>query len=218
MAMDRNQLKYLAIAAMLLDHIAYKFVPAGIVHETMRFIGRLANPIMCYFIAEGYIHTRDIRKYILRLAVFALISWLPFDLFVYGEWPRANLGVIFTLLLGLLAITVYDAVRLNVAEKCAVIAGLCFLSRYGDWRYVNVILPLIFFMFREDVVKKWAAYYAFTLLIMTRSGFLVYNCGRLIFPLFLTCYNGEGGEKSVFQKWIFYVFYPVHLLILWQMR
>lgn len=216
MDMNRNQLKYLAIAAMLIDHIAYKFVPAGINHEVMRFIGRLTNPIMCYFIAEGYIHTRDLRKYFLRLAVFALISWLPFDLFVYGEWPRAKLGVIFTLMLGLLAICVWDKLRMNFAAKVAVIAGLCYLSRYGDWRYVNVILPLIFFMFREDALKKWTAYYVFTLLMMLRPSFHVYQVGQLVFPLLMTCYNGESGDKSAFHKWIFFVFYPVHLLILWQ--
>ena len=222
MQMNRNQLKYLAVAAMLIDHIAFNLLPNGTLREVMRFIGRLTNPIMAYFIAEGYIHTRSIKRYIQRLCVFTLISWMPFNLFVYGYWPCANLGVIFTLMLGLIAICVWDKSGMNVAEKMCVILLLCYLSRYGDWRYVNVILPLLFYIFRKDAPKKWLSYYVFMGLNMFRGalmgGLRMYQTGIYVFPLLMMCYNGESGSKSVFHKWFFFVFYPLHLLILWCMR
>ena len=227
-SLTRNQLKYLAVIAMLIDHCAFNFYaiipPGGILWEVMHFIGRLANPIMCYFISEGYIHTRNVRRYVLRLAVFALISWLPFNLFVYGEWPRANLGVMFTLMLGLTAIIVWDKVRANIGVKLVIIALLCYISRYGDWRYINVILPLMFFIYRYDEPKKWLMYYGVVMLNIVRqlqTGGLVhlYQTGLLLFPLIMIfSYSGEGGSRSSVHKWFFYVFYPMHMIILWLLR
>ena len=73
--LNRNELKYLAMAAMLIDHIAWAFVPLNSMPgQLMHFVGRLTGPTMAFFLAEGYIHTRDRKKYGLRLGLFALIS------------------------------------------------------------------------------------------------------------------------------------------------
>lgn len=86
--MNRNQLKYLAAAAMVIDHIAWAFVPtasaAGVV---MHFIGRLTAPVMAYFIAEGYCCTRNVKKYALRLGMFIPLSWAAFVYFEEGSLP-----------------------------------------------------------------------------------------------------------------------------------
>ena len=74
-----NTLKYIAILAMVIDHIAYAFVPSGTALSiVMHFIGRTTGPIMFFSAVEGYHHTSNIRKYILRLTIFAIISWFPF--------------------------------------------------------------------------------------------------------------------------------------------
>ena len=73
-----NQAKYIAIAAMVIDHIAFAFVPDGTALAiVMHIIGRLTGPIMFFSAVEGYHHTRDLNRYLLRLAAFAAISWFP---------------------------------------------------------------------------------------------------------------------------------------------
>ena len=117
--MNRNQLKYLVIAAMLIDHIAWAFVPtASILGQIMHFIGRLTAPTMAYFVSEGYHYTRSVKKYAFRLGIFAIISWIPFVYFEFGTLPiyyvnghlfiQPAIGVIYTLFLGLMAILLWD--------------------------------------------------------------------------------------------------------------
>ena len=87
-----NTLKYIAILAMLIDHVAWAFVPTySVLGQVMHIIGRTTAPIMCFFIAEVYYHTRNVKKYALRLFVFTLIIYIPF-LFpfvrnMYGGFP-----------------------------------------------------------------------------------------------------------------------------------
>lgn len=95
------QLKLLAMIAMTLDHIGCIFFPRL---PLLRMIGRLAMPILCFFIGEGLRHTRNPQKYLLRLVGFALISELPFDLAFYGRVNWASQNVYFTLALGLMAL------------------------------------------------------------------------------------------------------------------
>ena len=86
--LNRNQIKYIAIIAMIIDHIAWAFVPTtSVLGQVMHVIGRLTGPTMAFMIAEGYVHTRDVKKYAIRLGIFALISWPPFSLFENGVWP-----------------------------------------------------------------------------------------------------------------------------------
>ena len=87
MSLNRNQLKYLVTLAMLIDHIAWAFVPTlSLPGQLMHFIGRLTGPTMAFFLAEGYIHTRDVKRYALRLLLFSLLSWPPFSFFETGHW------------------------------------------------------------------------------------------------------------------------------------
>ena len=93
--LNRNQLKYLVIAAMLIDHIAWAFVPtASLLGQVMHIIGRLTGPTMAYMLAEGYRYTRSVKKYAMRLGIFAVISWLPFSYFESGG-IRPAFGVIY---------------------------------------------------------------------------------------------------------------------------
>ncbi|MBQ2317877.1 MAG: hypothetical protein II182_06510, partial [Lachnospiraceae bacterium] len=85
--LNRTQLKLLAVVAMVVDHTAWGFVdfmsPLG---QAMHIFGRLTLPIMCFFIAEGYRHTSDLRRYIERMASFAVISVVPFYVFFHEEY------------------------------------------------------------------------------------------------------------------------------------
>ena len=115
--LNRNQLKYLVIAAMLIDHIAWAFVPtASLLGQAMHIVGRLTGPTMAYMLAEGYHYTRNVKKYALRLGIFAVISWLPFSYFERG-CIRPAFGVIYTLFLSLLAIWFWDKGKCSVLWK-----------------------------------------------------------------------------------------------------
>jgi len=98
-------LKIIAMITMTCDHVSY-LIFGGF--SFLNYIGRIAFPIFAYQISEGYIHTSNLRKYFLRLLVFALISQIPFSLFLSMYSDNFYLNIFFTLLLGLLAITVYD--------------------------------------------------------------------------------------------------------------
>ena len=75
--LNRNQLKYIVIAAMFIDHIAWAFVPtASLLGQVMHFFGRLTGPTMAYFIAEGYRYTRNVKKYAVRLGIFTLLLYV----------------------------------------------------------------------------------------------------------------------------------------------
>ena len=127
-----NTLKLIAIAAMFIDHVAWAFVPTeSPLALVMHLIGRTTAPIMCFFVAEGYYHTHDLRRYMLRLGGFALLSYVPFLVFEAGGMPGVGnllqLNVLFTLLLGLCALWVEDHVE-NGLLRGAALVGLCILS------------------------------------------------------------------------------------------
>ena len=118
-----SALKTLAIFAMLVDHSAICFAPllrkslfffAGInfmPYVLLRGFGRIAFPIFCFLLAEGFRHTRSRLRYGLSLLIFALLSELPYDLFNAGAFGHPHQNVFFTLLLGFLGIWAIEALR-----------------------------------------------------------------------------------------------------------
>ena len=219
--LNRNQLKYLAALAMLVDHIAWAFVPTvSVLGELMHIIGRFTAPAMLFFLVEGYVHTGSIKRYAGRIALFALLSWVPCSLFEKGVWPYPYFGMLWTTLLALAALRVWDQSRISRAGKLAVIFGLCALSLLGDWSVYGVLLPLVFLEYRDREKEKWRVYlvacvcFAGTALLISGPG-QVFQFGALLAPLLLKRYNGERGSAAAFHKWFFYVFYPAHLLLLW---
>lgn len=230
-SLNRNQIKYIVIIAMLIDHIAWAFVPmTSVSGQVMHFIGRLTGPTMAYFVAEGYAHTRNVKKYALRLGFFAFISWGPYAMFEDGAFPLwitrdgvyfdPSFGVIYTLFLSLLAIWLWDKAKCGRWMKILGIVGLCFLSVFGDWPVLDILFALCFFIYRDNGKKKWTA---FSVIAGLEVGFcllaggmqMIFQIGVfLIPPMLIFCYNGEGGSKRPIHKWFFYVFYPAHLLVL----
>ena len=242
--LNRNQIKYIVVAAMLIDHIAWGFVDRSdpFLGGVMHFIGRLTGAAMAYFVGEGYQYTRSVPKYQLRLGIFALISWAPFVYFETGALPISLAGgevylnptqsVIFTLFLGLTAIRVWESPAWNKSAKVCVIVVICAVSCIGDWAFMNVLGALFVHVFRDDPKKKWTA---FTLTYFIPQTLMIiyttvrwgldglvsswFQLGVLLVPLMLRfLYNGEGGSKAAVHKWFFYVFYPAHLLVLGFLR
>lgn len=223
---NRNQLKYMVIVAMLLDHIAWAFVPqATILGQVLHFVGRLCGPVMAYFLAEGYIYTRNKTKYAIRLGVFGLLSWMPFSLFERGSFPTLSFGVIYTLFLGFIAIWIWDKAPVILEMKLAAELVLCILSLYGDWSVFDVLWPLFLFLYWEDEKKKWEVYGIIAIAATVAGLFAtpwwsgLFQLGIMaVVPLLKYGYNGEKGSSHPFHKWFFYVFYPLHLFCLYGIK
>lgn len=226
--LDATTIKMIAIIAMVIDHIAWKFVPMSSgLGQLMHAVGRLTGPIMCYFIAEGYRHTRSVRKYMERLFVFAAISVIPFSYFETGTLNIYSFGMIFTLALGLAAIAAYEQIS-NPFLKWLAIAGLCLASMFGDWPIFGIAMCLIFHIyhdqFRDQVIAMGIMIIIMMVLMISPYKLQEISLGEAMFsniyqlavmvPVFLLrLYNGErGGGK--YSGWFFYVFYPAHLVIL----
>ena len=230
--LDRTQLKIIAIAAMVCDHIAWGFVefmsPLG---QFMHIIGRFTLPIMCFFIAEGFCHTSSKKGYIMRMAFFSVVSMLPFYLF-FGELYEYRQNIIFDLLLGLLLLAVLEEQRLRLWKKILISAVLFLVSAViGGWVIMPMLYILVFYYVKG--FKKQACWFC-SLTVLLQVFLIVgmllnehfhfshyqwpwydklYLLGFML-PLFvLKNYNGQKG-KELGGRYFFYFFYPAHFLIL----
>ncbi len=231
-----NQIKWIAIFAMLIDHLAWAFVPTySALGQAMHIVGRITAPTMCFFIAEGYAHTRSVGRYALRLGIFALISQAPFTYFETGKLqlfsdrflatgdPSEAFSVIYTLFLSLLAVWAWDSIRSALLRFLAV-GGLCILALPGDWMFFDVLFSVVFWIYRDDrreQAKQFAVLAALTVATSCALALLagqpaytqLFQAGLFLCLPILLQYNGErGGSRN--SKWTFYIFYPAHLAVI----
>ena len=204
--LDSFQLKCIAIVSMALDHTGAVLYPSQI---WLRCLGRIAFPIFCFLIVEGFFHTHDVRRYMGRLGVFALISEIPYDLAFRGvPLEYAHQNVFFTLLIGIGMMVLLERNREWPVKAVILLLAmwLAVLVR-SDYNFRGVLLIFVFYIFHES---RWLA--------VTAGGFwnflyqgVIQKYGVLsVLPLAL--YNGERGRK---MKYFFYIFYPAHLLLLY---
>ena len=191
---------------MALDHTRAVLYPSQI---WLRCLGRIAFPIFCFLIVEGFFHTHDVRRYMGRLGVFALISEIPYDLAFRGvPLEYAHQNVFFTLLIGIGMMVLLERNREWPVKAVILLLAmwLAVLIR-SDYNFRGVLLIFVFYIFHES---RWLA--------VTAGGFwnflyqgVIQKYGVLsVLPLAL--YNGERGRK---MKYFFYIFYPAHLLLLY---
>ena len=139
-SLNRNQLKYIVIIAMVIDHIAWGFVSLdSIPGFIMHFIGRLTGPMMAFFLVEGYVYTSNKTRYAIRLFIFSLISWIPYNLFDYGKWPVFDFSVITTLFMGYMCIWMWDESDIPEWLKVFIIFLVCMLSVHSDWAFIDIL-------------------------------------------------------------------------------
>ena len=235
--LSRDEIKYIAAAAMLLNHIANIFMePRTFWFEVFRDVGYLTAPVMCYFLVEGYQFTRSRRKYGERLFIFAVLSQFPFCLALSGmfspdgEMTFCGMNMMFTLLLGFGILQAREKIR-DPFLRYAAIGALILCSAFSDWGVLAPIFVLLFAGAQDLPSAKGRAFAAAAVLFglfnflggigtMPFSVNLAFSLGNMAGPalaafLILFCYSGRRMERGrVFSKWFFYVFYPLHLLIL----
>ena len=207
-------LKIIGLITMFLDH--YQFMIGG--SEIFRIIGRVAFPIFAFTLSEGYVHTRNLKKYLLRIFCFAVGIQILFILFGYG----GIVNIFFTLFFGLVAIYILNLKKDLVKEpfmkviKVILIAGILYLAQVLqlDYGAYGILLIMIFNAFRNDKLKILMSFLALNMFnIFFPNVFQIIDTQifSLISLIFIFMYNGEKG-KSI--RYFFYLFYPVHFFIL----
>lgn len=211
-------LKIIALFSMFCDHFGRVLSKGEL--SFMNYIGRIAFPIFAFQISEGYAHTKDLKKYFIKLFTFALISQIPFNLFQYAFGYDFTFNIMFTLILGLSAITLWDKLPNKLLGALGVIIciflGNVFPVDYGYW---GVLLIFCFYLFRNN---KLLMSIIFFLLILARYGnniiysnfyypYLLLSLSTFLSIVPILMYNGKQGIKT---KYGLYIFYPLHLLIL----
>lgn len=217
--LDGTSLKLIAMISMVFDHVGDMFFPGAL---WMRMIGRLAMPLFSFCIAEGYAHTRNKQRYLLRMGIFALVSEIPFDLAFEGRVGLGHQNIMLTFFLSILALMLFDRIRgegkehaafktlLGILCVCAV-AVLALLLK-ADYTLFAVLAVFLFYVLRNrPALLHCGAGVGF--LALTRTVGYYRATGLSLIPLLL--YNGKRGRGL---KWLFYAFYPGHLLLLYLLK
>ena len=233
--LNRDAIKAIAMATMLLNHIANALLsPQSPWFEPLVNVGYFTAVTMCYFLAEGYGYTRNRKAYALRLLIFAVISQIPYQL-ALGIF---RLNMLFTLLVCLGTAHVAHEMATRSGERLgrnfAALLGLFFVSPFMDWGTMAPLftflfcgwrygkaglggrrsgLALVFFgeaviFFFQTMPEGWTVH---TVLHTAASTLGILAAGAVI----LLFYNGRRAEHGrTFWKWFFYLFYPAHLAVL----
>lgn len=216
---NANILKIVAVVTMFFDHATLAFIPEGTpLNWVVHFFGRLAAPLICYLIAEGFHYTSDKKAYTLRLFTFALISHFPYVLYFNLSWWQAT-SVMWSLTLGLIALTIANHEKMNLYAKGALILACCLAAYTANWNYIAVLWIVSFGVFRDQFDKKVVAYVAIGFFLYLLPGIqehgmaVSYRIGFLMAIVFFYLYNRQPGKRNSFIKWAFYWFYPAHLLL-----
>ncbi len=231
-----NILKLIAVILMLSDHIWATAMSFG---DWMTYIGRMAFPIFAFLIAEGFVHTSNFKKYAIRLLGFAVITEIPFNLFYSSRFFNPyHQNVLFTLLLGLLAIYVIDNLKKNHTAKniglsvlWLALISIAATIGFVDYGFLGMITVVMFYLLR-DFPFAWLCQLIAMVLInivffeglvvpveifghsfeIPTQGFAVFS----LIPIWL--YGGKKGRSHKALQYGFYAFYPVHMLILYLIK
>ena len=238
-----STLKLIALFTMLIDHSAATILETYLIRNnlfinlanfingseepsfyyilyiTMRLIGRIAFPIYCFLLVQGFMHTKNSKKYILRIFLFALISEVPFDMaFRHKIFDFTYQNVFFTLLLGLVTISILDWLskkNLNTKTNKYLMGLLYIIISFGgilaadllktDYSGLGVATILLIYFYRNKRVLS------ITLGLIPLIINSIFEITAILDILLVKFYNGKKGLKL---KYIFYFFYPVHLVVL----
>ncbi len=217
-----SALKLIAIICMLIDHIGAHIlsrIPAALqksmsigsysfsLYRLSRDVGRLAFPIFCFLIVEGFFHTRNRLKYGRNLLLFAFISELPWNYAHSGSLTHSSQNVFFTLFLGFLGMCVFEYLKEHPFFLTMGLLILLFLSvkLRADYDYRGYILLLLMYTLRENKPAQ----------AVIGSCWLAFEWKACFAFLPINMYNGKRGfVHGPFTKYFFYAFYPLHLLLL----
>lgn len=232
--LNATHLRIMALVFMLLDHLWATVVPGNF---WMTCVGRVAFPIFAFQAVEGYLHTKDYKRYCRRLLIFGLISEIPFNLMLTGSWIFPfHQNVMFTLLLGLMAIHQLDKRvqadtfkgKLACGAKFALILLLSAIS-FPDYGAMGVLNIVAFYLIRGSKLEKplqllllvaihWFGYEGMMIPLFGGAVEIPQQAFAILAFLPLWLYNGEKGKGGKALQYGSYLFYPLHMLALGLMQ
>ncbi len=220
-------LKTIALITMLIDHTAATLLvkmssavtPLAVIfgekitlYFILRMIGRTAFPLYSFLITEGYRHTRNRKKYALRLLCFAFVSELPWDLLHDGKmFSMLSQNVFFTLFMGLAAVYIYDKFIDDKKKMIFGLAAVFALSVVINSDYGIKGVGFILFMYALSENS----------LIQMLCGCCFFAVPQSVIPAFglIQMYSGKRGYiNGRFLQYMFYIIYPAHMLILYILK
>ena len=210
-------MKIIACASMLIDHI-------GTVMDICllsRYIGRIAFPIFAYLIAQGCLHTKSINRYLLRLALLAIISEPFFDV-AFWYWGSGvnfvrDTNIFYTLFLGAAGIAIYEKLKQKTRPWVAALAALPMLAVAwwfnSDYSYLGVLMIFMIYAF-DPQSRSGRSIALFAGLLLLYGNNPVHLAFAMVSVALVLLYNGKPGPNNAAIKWGFYFFYPAHLTAL----
>ena len=217
---NRNHLKIMAALSMIIDHVGCIFFPSFIV---LRFVGRLAFPIFAFFIAKGMLYTKNRKKYFLLILIFAIIS----QGIVFSFTGSVELNILFTFLFSIIMVYLIEKIKENknrVTYTCFFVFAnfvllMLYLLKLIDYGIFGVYVPVVFYFFKKlnlQIVLFSILNVFIALPTIIFNPCLLISYSQLFalasIPLFYL-YNGKKGKINL--KYFFYIFYPLHLAILY---
>ena len=244
--MDSHKIKIIAIIGMALFHLIdvfYAVLPMPIVY-IFGAAGGLTFPIMGYFVVEGYKHTSDIKKYLLRLFAFGLLA-APFHMLIYGFGVRFN--IMFSIMLCLITLLIYDRIKVKALFWIFVFPIILIASMVliFDWVFIGVIVVMLYYLIKNETLRRiippvvggliWFAIARFSYIGLSLFEYMGDYAGvQSILEMWsggvysiiaaqamiIGCIAAAillvyyNGERGKRMKWLFYAFYPIHLAVI----
>ena len=225
-----NALKVIAIVAMTVDHLAWVNIETYEQAETpllifLHCIGRLTAPMMIFFVAEGYYHTRNYSRYLRRLFILALVSHFAFCYFnMSGYNPFDNpmfnaTSIAWPLMWGLILLKVWDMEQLSRWMKVLITLLACLLTFSSDWSCAAPLAILMIGRSRGDFYKQmlWMmliiSLYAVAFYVVNNPTYGIVHLACWLAVPFLGLYNGQRGRCRWLGKF-FYYYYPAHMALI----
>ncbi len=236
-----NKLKIIAIILMILDHIGYYFVSyiSKEAFDVLRFFGRMAMPVFAFLIVQGFFHTKDIKMYMFKLFVTATIfQGLLFGLGIINQAYVSNyyivintyLNILYSFVLSLIMLWLIDKKDilknkgLNYILKLLGIALIVWLYHVVDLELgLRVPVTIIGFYIAEKIKRSGKSaemsqvIMLITLVLALFADYknLQFNLPSILSLFIISLYNGERGKKNKWISTAFYVFYPLHHVVLY---
>lgn len=229
--LDAFWLKIIMVVLMTLDHLYINLFPDTLYWG--HIAARVVAPVFCYLVTDGMVHTSDRKKYILRILAFGLAMMLGNSILyaIFGRW--IDNSILMSLAIGAAVIACIDNARDAEGGKkalwIAAVAGLFAVSFLFEGQYMMPLMAVIFYFLRLRPVIMWIVYFVVFcvpyLFVYPASVYLdeplwaIQNLPSqfwmilAVIPILL--YNGQRGFGGKVSKYFFYVYYPLHIWIIY---
>lgn len=220
--MSAFALKSIAFVLMVLDHIFYYIKDTPIIFT---YLGRIVAPIYFYLLVESFFHTRDRKKFTIRLFSFAFIV-----MFVINFMFKQPMNIFLSMALGVCMLNLIEFIKNNkgniwkILISCIGIILIICISLYTEATYLGIGMMLIFYFFRDKKFWMILSYIVLSLIDIPfligipnfiKYIFLINYQWMMVFAIIpIMLYNGNPGLRNNFFKYFFYIAYPVHLIII----